>query len=295
MASRRSTKLIVVHVSATPPSMDIGVEEIDKMHKDRGWSGCGYAEVIRRDGTLEIGRGHKAIGAHVKGFNSISFGICLIGGVDARGRPQNNATPAQLAALEKRLRYHTRNYSQAKICGHRDLSPDKDGDGIVEPHEHLKACPCFNVIPWARSKDLPVADIRGNWDKGTVRYPRAPDKRLVYLQTILRKAGYEFGPIDGLIGSKTTDAIRRFQSAAAIRVNGTFDKPTVARLRAMAEVPAKIKTVTIIKHKTKHILPPEIVKSKSDGIAAVAVLAGAGFLAVVSGFFSKIQDFIGGI
>ena len=80
-------KYIIVHCAATKPSMDIGFEDIDRWHKDRGWSGCGYHIIIRRDGNLEYSRGLKPRGtvfrqgAHVKGFNDISIGICLVGGM----------------------------------------------------------------------------------------------------------------------------------------------------------------------------------------------------------------------
>ena len=48
-------------------------------------------------------------------------------------------------------------YPKATVLGHRDLSPDRDGDGIVEPHEWRKACPCFDARAWARSLDLRAA------------------------------------------------------------------------------------------------------------------------------------------
>ncbi|MBB4042257.1 hypothetical protein GGR06_000016 [Bacteroides reticulotermitis] len=31
------------------------------------------------------------------------------------------------------------------MCGHRDLSPDLNRNGEVEPEEWIKACPCFDV------------------------------------------------------------------------------------------------------------------------------------------------------
>ena len=36
-------------------------------------------------------------------------------------------------------------YPQAEILGHRDISPDTNHNGIVDPWEYIKACPCFNV------------------------------------------------------------------------------------------------------------------------------------------------------
>ena len=63
------------------------------------------------------------------------------------GKPKDTRTDAQKAAMAKLVKdIATRHKLTAKqIMGHRDLSPDKDGDGVVEPHEWLKACPSFDV------------------------------------------------------------------------------------------------------------------------------------------------------
>jgi hypothetical protein len=175
MSKRRSTKYLVVHVTATPPNRDIGAKEVDAMHKARGWSGIGYHYVIRRNGVVEKGRPEEQVGAHVKGFNSNSVGVAMVGGVDSRGRPENNMTAAQFTSLENLLRLLAGKYPGAGVCGHRDLSPDGDGDGVIEPHEYVKACPCFDAIPWAKARGLPAARIRGTWrDAPVVPAPAAP-------------------------------------------------------------------------------------------------------------------------
>jgi peptidoglycan hydrolase-like protein with peptidoglycan-binding domain len=87
---------------------------------------------------------------------------------------------------------------------------------------------------------LKAAAIRGVWDNGTIRAPKAPDKRNVYLQKLLKMSGFEFGPVDGIIGRNTILAIRRFQSAAGLPVTGKFDKTTVASLRSMHEQMKKV-------------------------------------------------------
>ena len=244
MANRKATSLLVVHVTATPPSRDIGVAEVRAMHKAQGWSDIGYNELIRRNGTSETGRGLDAIGAHVAGFNSVAFGLALVGGIDASGKPEHNATPEQMASLERRARELLVRYPDAKLCGHRDLSPDKDGDGVIEPSEHIKACPCFDVIPWAASKGLPVADIKGAWGKVEIipasgnaqtTAVAGPDARLVYLQKLLSMTGLQFGPIDGIVGDRTADAIRLYQEWNGLPRTGQFDAATVARLRATFE------------------------------------------------------------
>ncbi len=237
MSLRKTTEMIVVHVTATPPSADIGAEEVDRMHRARGWSGIGYHFVIRRDGRIEKGREEAAIGAHVAGFNSHSLGVAMVGGVDASGKPEHNATPAQMEALEGLLRELVGRYPDARICGHRDLSPDRDHDGLVEPWEHLKACPCFDAIPWAVSKGLPAMPIKGIWSEvGVDDAPPAPDARNRYLQKLLHMAGYEFGPLDGIVGPRTRAAARRFQKSEGFSQTGEFDRQTAARLRAMFEV-----------------------------------------------------------
>ncbi len=236
MSLRKTTEMIVVHVTATPPKADIGADEVDRMHRARGWSGIGYHFVIRRDGRVEKGRDEAAIGAHVAGFNSRSLGVSMAGGVDASGKPEHNATPAQMETLEVLLFELAERYPGAKVCGHRDLSPDRNHDGFVEPWEYLKACPCFDVIPWAASRGLPVMPIKGVWSAvGVGDVPPAPDARDLYLQKLLRMAGYEFGPLDGIVGPRTRAAVKRFQSSEGFSQTGEFDKQTVARLRAMFE------------------------------------------------------------
>lgn len=44
-----------------------------------------------------------------------------------------------------------RRFPDVKIIGHRDLSPDLNGNGIIEPFEFMKACPSFEVSEWLKS------------------------------------------------------------------------------------------------------------------------------------------------
>lgn len=149
MTKRAQTKYVVWHCSATRPSSNIGAKEIDQWHKDRGWGGIGYALVIRRDGTIEAGRPLDEAGAHVAGYNDRSIGIVMVGGLDDFGKSHANRpdlfTFAQWEAARVVYAFMRRLYPGALHVGHRDLSPDKDGDGQVEPHEWLKHCPCFDV------------------------------------------------------------------------------------------------------------------------------------------------------
>lgn len=142
---RRSTDYLVLHCSATPPKLDIGVNEIRQWHKAKGWNDIGYHYVIRRDGKVEPGRPENQVGSHVKGHNANSMGVCLVGGTDARQKPQDNFTAQQWASLQTLLMRLTGRYPRAVILGHRDFP------GVA------KACPCFNAIDWARGLGLPAA------------------------------------------------------------------------------------------------------------------------------------------
>ena len=72
-------KLLVVHCSDTDNEDDLSALDIHKMHLNFGWEGIGYHKVILRSGKIENGRPEFWIGAHVKGKNKNSLGVCLIG------------------------------------------------------------------------------------------------------------------------------------------------------------------------------------------------------------------------
>lgn len=141
----RYINLIVYHCTATKPSQDYDVNDIRRMHLKRGWSDVGYHLIIKRNGEIQFGRPFSKIGAHVQGYNATSIGISWVGGVDENGKPEDNRTEAQKESLKIVHEFFSKMYPEAQHKGHRDLSPDKDGDGVVERHEWLKACPCFDV------------------------------------------------------------------------------------------------------------------------------------------------------
>ena len=142
----RKISLIVIHCSATRVDRDFTAKDVDTAHRFRGFSCWGYHYYIRKSGQIEPMRDEDTVGAHARGFNAISLGVCYEGGLDAQGCPKDTRTPEQRAAL--RLLVHQllrRFHGEVRVCGHRDLSPDRNGDGVVEPEEWIKVCPCFDV------------------------------------------------------------------------------------------------------------------------------------------------------
>lgn len=146
---------IVVHCTATGPDTWVDEAWIDKEHAKRGFPTyermgtkhwCGYHFLIRRDGTMEKCRPMTVVGAHVKGQNTNRIGVALAGGIDTHGKPVDNFTEAQMDELYAFLWWAKGVLPSLRlICGHRDFSPDLDGDGIIERNEWMKECPCFDV------------------------------------------------------------------------------------------------------------------------------------------------------
>lgn len=182
----RSINLLVVHCSATASGQRIdragrnAAQVIDEWHQARSFKrvafakashnphlhAIGYHYVIDIDGAILTGRSLNETGAHAQGFNRMSIGICLIGGAEREGR----FTPAQwkaLAALTRALaakfniplampeRLNNQTIRDG-VCGHRDLSPDRNGNGLIEPFEWLKTCPGFSVESWLAGGLLPL-------------------------------------------------------------------------------------------------------------------------------------------
>ena len=147
---------IVIHCSATKADQDIGAHEINEWHVKRGWKMIGYHSVIRRDGAVEGGRPLDMVGAHALGHNLYTLSVCMVGGLDKNGFPEDNFTPEQYRSLAMLLTNWCTTFPRINdICGHHDLSPDIDGDGVVEKWEWLKDCPCFSVRDWIRKNNFP--------------------------------------------------------------------------------------------------------------------------------------------
>lgn len=130
--NKRNIKEIIVHCSATPEGKDFTVANIRSWHLQRGFSDVGYHYIIYRDGSINKGRDESISGAHCTGHNTISIGVCYIGGCAKDGKtPKDTRTEAQKAALVKLLKELKVKYPRAKIYPHYKFA--------------AKACPSFNA------------------------------------------------------------------------------------------------------------------------------------------------------
>ena len=109
---------IVVHHSASPRY--VTAETIRKWHKQKGWSDIGYHVVIEEKGGAVLGRSFNLPGAHVKGHNTNSLGVCLVGD---NTNPDRKWTEEQVESLKSVLELLNLHYPKAEVLGHRDM-PD---------------------------------------------------------------------------------------------------------------------------------------------------------------------------
>lgn len=132
MKGMREINKIIVHCADTPEGRDVKTEEIKRWHtEERGWSDIGYHWVVELDGSVHAGRAEEVSGAHCKGHNSDSIGICYVGGSDASGNPKDTRTQEQKEALAALISDLLDRHTEAEVFGHRDFSE--------------KACPSFDA------------------------------------------------------------------------------------------------------------------------------------------------------
>jgi len=142
--TRETTDTVIIHCSATPADMDIGVKEIDRWHRAKGWLEIGYHFVITRSGVVQEGRKISKPGAHAIGWNKRSIGICLVGGVNEEGEPQDNFTIEQMELLEQLTYELLDKYPIRNVMGHNEVA--------------RKACPSFDVQEW--QKEIGLEDYK---------------------------------------------------------------------------------------------------------------------------------------
>jgi len=126
-----------------------------------GWKQVGYHYFIYTDGTVEQLAPIAEVTNGVSGHNSNSVHIAYQGGVDpnnvrkavdTRTAEQKEAILKVIGEVYRELEKHLP-VDDIKILGHRDFSPDKNGNGVIDSWERIKECPSFDAIPeymWIR-------------------------------------------------------------------------------------------------------------------------------------------------
>lgn len=134
-------RYIIIHCSASRVDIDYSEDQMLKDHLAQGFRTIGYHYYIRKSGSVSQHRQHDEPGAHCRGFNNSSIGICYEGGLNEEGRVADTRTSEQIISLTILIRFLHRLYPSATILGHCDLNSQKK-------------CPCFNVSIWLSSINL---------------------------------------------------------------------------------------------------------------------------------------------
>jgi len=129
----RKINEIIVHCTATHEGREVAIADIERWHKARGWSGCGYHLVVGLDGKVQLGRPIEKVGAHCSNHNASSIGVCYVGGLDKAGMPKDTRTPEQKIALRAVVETLKAVFKLTKndVHGHNEFAN--------------KACPCFLI------------------------------------------------------------------------------------------------------------------------------------------------------
>lgn len=154
---------IIVHCAATPDDSSFGIEDVDSWHKERGFAReasnvsafnpklphVGYHFVITYDGVVHSGRGLNEVGAHARGHNRHSVGICLMG--------TSEFTDAQYEALRSLVLSLQDELGELGVVGHHKLNANK-------------TCPNFDVKAFMASARAQAVEppTKPMWQSRTV-------------------------------------------------------------------------------------------------------------------------------
>lgn len=135
----RKIKYIAVHCTAG--SQKATVNDLLAEFKRKGWKAPGYHYVITADGKIHQLLDTEKVSNGVKGYNSVTVNIAYTGGMDG----VDNRTDEQKKSFVTLLKLLRKRYPDAVIQGHRDFSPDLNGNGKIEKSEWIKMCPSFDA------------------------------------------------------------------------------------------------------------------------------------------------------
>lgn len=207
---RDSTKFIVIHHAA---AKTCSADDVHRWHLDNGWCGIGYNFFVRKDGSIYRGRPESWIGAHTIGLNDQSVGICFEGNFDVETMPN-----AQLVAGSELVDFLKKKYGNPKVVKHKDYA------STACPGKNFPFTEMVNDIIKPTAK--PVVNTNNDEEMVEVKIPMIEkgDKgpAVKAMQRLLITNGYSCGRCgaDGDFGADTDAAVRKFQKAKKIDVDG---------------------------------------------------------------------------
>lgn len=208
----RPDKITLHHIAASKG----GAVEVHAWHLNRGWSGCGYHFVIRKDGTIERGRPENMLGAHVSNHNKGNLGISFEGDFE-----REHMTSAQIES-GKWLIEHLRNkygISRGSVYKHKDLG----NTSCPGRNFQFEACVNGTATPVEPSKPSVDTSVYDKAKKYNAR-------NLYELQRLLKARGFYKGSVDSIYGPLTHEAVGTAQSYYSLTVDYLAGPMTFAKL-----------------------------------------------------------------
>lgn len=208
--------LVLHHAEASTCS----IQDIHQWHLDRGWSGCGYHFLVRKDGTVYRGRPEDAIGAHCPGVNATSLGICAEGEYMKEQMPE-----VQKNAIVELCKYLCSKYGISIIKGHKELY-STDCPGTYYPLQQIKELIGAGGSVSVTTSSTSSSNILRLWSSGSA---------VRDLQEKLNKLGYSLNA-DGIYGPNTYNAVEHFQASKGLSVDGIAGQNTLNALNSAYSV-----------------------------------------------------------
>lgn len=265
MSTRKSTNRIILHHA---DASNCTVEDIDRWHKENGWSKIGYHFFINKKGEIYRGREEDKVGAHAEGSNSDSLGICFEGKYGTEIMPE-----AQIKAGQELVEYLKKKYGITKVQKHSDVnSTSCPGENFkfneIANGEIIEKPANFLILDIQKTlnnryglniaedniygnetkqalikalqielnnqfgKGLSVDGIFGNRTKQSCEeIAKGAEGNITWIiQAILSIKGYNTNGIDGIFGSGTENAVCNFQQDNNLEVDGIVGKNTFEKL-----------------------------------------------------------------
>ena len=235
LIKRTKTEIIVLHHAA---AKSCTAQNIHRWHLSRGWIGIGYNFFIDREGRIYRGRPEDVVGAHATNYNSKSIGICFEGDYTIQIMPK-----AQLEAGKELVAYLKDKYKITKVVGHRDLMatscpgknfPFDEIANVKQSDVKENLVLLFQKAAMADGVKLPKYGADGEYGSETSAAMKkcVVKKRLIYQYKNCTKLVQKLLGIvqDGLCGKNTEQAIKNFQKANNLVVDGAVGEQTWKKL-----------------------------------------------------------------
>lgn len=210
LTERKNTNRIILHHAA---AINCTADDVDRWHKNNGWTCIGYHFFVRKNGEVYRGRKESAVGAHANGSNSDSIGVCFEGNFEVESMPE-----AQAKAGQELVAYLKNKYGINKVQKHRDVN------NTSCPGKNFSFDTIVNGGPEpAPSKKTYIPGPYKNGSKGST---------VQEIQRELQRQGYDCGRYgeDGNFGGDTVNAVKRFQKYHGLVVDGIVGPATWNKL-----------------------------------------------------------------